>query len=121
MPGDAGQFRVLVNHEPVLLKGCNHVPLDALHSRDAQRLAQAHALFEEAGCNVLRCWGGNVYEDHRFFDLCDERGMLVWQDFALACASYPQDDRFAAVMEREAASVVRKLRQPSKSAALGGR
>lgn len=110
LPGDAGQFRVLVNHEPVLLKGCNHVPLDALHSRDALRLAQAHALFEEAGCNVLRCWGGNVYEDHRFFDLCDERGMLVWQDFALACASYPQDDRFAAVMEREAASVVRKLR-----------
>ena len=108
--GDAGEFKVLVNHVPILIKGANWVPLDAFHSRDAQRVQQAVGLFAEAGCNIVRCWGGNVYEDHRFYDLCDENGILVWQDFSLACAIYPQDDAFARIVEDEAVQIVRKLR-----------
>ncbi len=109
-PGDAGEFRVVVNGCPILVKGSNWVPLDAMHSRDAARLPQALALADEVGCNMLRCWGGNVYEDHAFFDHCDEQGMLVWQDFAMACAVYPQEERFYAMIRREAAAVIRKLR-----------
>ncbi|MBR3504219.1 MAG: glycoside hydrolase family 2 [Clostridia bacterium] len=109
-PGDAGEFRITCNGVPILAKGANWVPMDALHSRDAGRVDAALALFRDCGCNIVRCWGGNVYEDHRFFDLCDEYGVMVWQDFAMACAVYPTDPAFAAALEREAVSVVRKLR-----------
>ena len=60
---------------------------------------------------MIRCWGGNVYEDHAFFDLCDRNGIMVWQDFAMACAAYPQDKAFCDKIEAEAEAVVRKLRQ----------
>ena len=59
---------------------------------------------------MVRCWGGNVYEDHAFFDLCDRHGVMVWQDFALACAIYPEDEEFLAAMRQEAEQVVTKLR-----------
>ena len=109
-PNDEGEFLVRANGCPILCKGSNWVPLDALHSRDAERLQAAHDLLEDAGCNIIRCWGGNVYEDHAFFDLCDERGMMVWQDFAMACCVYSQSDAFAAQIEEEATAVVKKLR-----------
>ena len=108
--GDAGEFRIVANGCPILCKGTNWVPLDALHSRDALRLRQAHDLLEEAGCNIVRCWGGNVYEDHAFFDLCDERGMMVWQDFGMACATYSALPDFVKQLEEEAEAVVKKLR-----------
>ena len=109
-PGDAGEFKVRVNGWPILCKGSNWVPLDALHSRDAERLRAAHDLLDDVGCNIVRCWGGNVYEDHAFFDLCDERGMLVWQDFAMACAVYSPEPGFAGEIEAEATAVIKKLR-----------
>lgn len=106
-----GEFVFLVNGEKVFIKGSNWVPLDALHSRDPQHLDEAFAMLVDLNCNMLRCWGGNVYEDHGFFDRCDELGLLVWQDFALACALYPQTAAFAAEIRVEAEAVVRKLRQ----------
>ena len=68
------------------------------------------ALFIDLGCNMLRSWGGNVYEDDAFFDICDRNGIMVWQDFSMACAIYPQTPEFLEVMRQEAISVVRKLR-----------
>ena len=109
-PGDAGEFKIICNGVPILAKGSNWVPMDALHSRDAARVDAALALFKDCGCNIARCWGGNVYEDHHFFNLCDEYGIMVWQDFAMACAAYPTDEGFIAALEKEAVSVVRKLR-----------
>jgi beta-mannosidase len=64
----------------------------------------------DIGCNILRCWGGNVYEDHKFFDFCDRDGIMVWQDFAMACALYPETDEFMQNMKTEVTSVIRKLR-----------
>jgi beta-mannosidase len=108
--GDEGEFRVLVNDYPILIKGANWVPLDALHSRDTERLQTAHDLLQETGSNIVRCWGGNVYEDHAFFDLCDARGILVWQDFSMACCLYPQTPDFLATIGEEAAFIIKKLR-----------
>ncbi len=108
--GDEGEFRIRVNGTSILAKGSNWVPLDAMHSRDTERYERALSLFHEMGCNIVRCWGGNVYEDHAFFDLCDRYGLLVWQDFAMACAIYPQDDAFYRIIEAEAESVIVKLR-----------
>ncbi len=100
-----------VNGERIFILGTNWVPLDAYHARDRERLDRAVEMVVDLGCNLVRCWGGNVYEDDRFFDLCDEAGILVWQDFAMACAVYPQDDAFGARLRDEVRAVVRRLRQ----------
>ena len=105
-----GQFLFKVNGVPILVKGSNWVPADAFHSRDAARYERMLALVADLECNMLRCWGGNVYEDDAFFDICDRNGIMVWQDFAMACAIYPQTPEFLEVMREEAISVVRKLR-----------
>ncbi len=108
--GKEGKFRFLINGVEIMCKGSNWVPLDAFHSRDAERYDAALALFKDVGCNIIRCWGGNVYEDHKFFDFCDRNGIMVWQDFAMACASYPEDERFKKLIEEEVTAVARKLR-----------
>ena len=105
-----GQFRFTCNGVPVFCKGSNWVPADAFHSRDADRYEQMLGLFDDLGCNMVRCWGGNVYEDHAFYRHCDRSGMLVWQDFAFACGQYPQDAAFLEAAREEAEAVVRKLR-----------
>lgn len=110
-PFPDGRFRILVNAQQINVLGTNWVPLDALHSRDADRLPQALALLESSGCNMVRCWGGNVYESDAFYDWCDENGILVWQDFALACARYPQVELFQDIIRTEAHAVIRRLRR----------
>jgi beta-mannosidase len=106
-----GEFCFRVNGERLFVLGTNWVPLDAYHSRDRDRIQPALELVEDLGCNMIRCWGGNVYEDDLFYDLCDRMGILVWQDFAMACAVYPQDRPFQDRLRSEVRRVVRRLRQ----------
>jgi len=105
-----GEFVFKVNGEKVFVKGTNWVPVDAFHSRDRERIPAILEMVNDLNCNMLRCWGGNVYEDELFYDTCDRSGILVWQDFGMACSVYPQDDTFAAKLAREAASVIKRLR-----------
>ena len=105
-----GQFRFLINGVEIMCKGSNWVPLDAFHCRDAERYDRALELVRDIGCNILRCWGGNVYEDHKFFDFCDRNGIMVWQDFAMACGLYPETDEFMQNMKDEVTAIIRKLR-----------
>jgi beta-mannosidase len=109
-PEKPGEFLFKVNGVPILVKGSNWVPADAFHSRDRARYGQMLALFADLQCNMLRSWGGGVYEDHEFFAICDRYGIMVWQDFAMACAIYPVTPEFQEVIRKEAISVVRKLR-----------
>jgi len=108
--GITGKFRFLINGVEIMCKGSNWVPLDAFHCRDAMRYDKALKLVSDIGCNILRCWGGNVYEDHEFYDYCDRHGIMVWQDFSMACRKYPQNEKFYKLIEDEVTSVVRKLR-----------
>lgn len=108
--GYSGRFRFLVNGVEIMCKGTNWVPLDAFHSRDAERYERALDLVSDVGCNIIRCWGGNVYEDHSFFDYCDAHGIMVWQDFSMACNYYPQTEKFADMIRAEAESVVKEYR-----------
>lgn len=108
---DEGQFRFLINGVEIMCRGSNWVPLDAFHSRDAERYDRALELVRDIGCNILRCWGGNVYEDHKFFDFCDRNGIMVWQDFSMACALYPETEEFKRDLKAEVTAVIRKLRQ----------
>ena len=108
---DKGQFRFLINGVEIMCKGSNWVPLDAFHCRDAERYGRALELVKDIGCNILRMWGGGVYEDHEFFDYCDRNGIMVWQDFSMACAEYPETEDFKNRIQKEVTSVIRKLRQ----------
>jgi beta-mannosidase len=109
-PEHPGEFLFMVNGVPILCKGTNWVPADAFHSRNAERIPRILDLARDLGCNIIRCWGGGVYEDHAFYDLCDRYGMLVWQDFAMACSRYPQSPAFLETIREEALAVLRKLR-----------
>lgn len=108
-----GEFVFKINGEKIFVRGTNWVPLDALHSRDKSHLKSAMSMITDLNCNMIRCWGGNVYEDQDFFDLCDENGIMVWQDFAMGCTAYPQGNDFAENIRREAINVVLKLRNHS--------
>jgi beta-mannosidase len=105
-----GEFVFNVNGEKIFIRGTNWVPLDALHSRDQNHLKDVFRMITDLNCNMIRCWGGNVYEDHSFFDLCDENGVMVWQDFAMGCTTYPQDSDFIERIRKEAISIVLRLR-----------
>lgn len=110
-PSGDGEFCFRINGEKVFITGSNWVPLDAFHSRDIERISPAIELAEDIGCNMLRCWGGNVYENDLFYELCDRKGIMVWQDFAMACGIYPQDSEFRRRIAAEARKVVQRLRQ----------
>jgi beta-mannosidase len=107
----SGEFCFIVNGERTFIHGTNWVPADAYHSRDIERIPQMLELAEECNCNMIRCWGGNVYEHDLFYELCDQKGILVWQDFGMGCAVYPQDESFQRILAHEATVVVRRLRQ----------
>lgn len=115
-----GQFLFKVNGEPIFVRGTNWVPQDALHSRDPQHTDTLLAMAADLNLNMIRCWGGNVYEDHHFFDLCDSLGIMVWQDFAMACTMPPQRDDFCKALEEEVTSVVLKLRNHASLALWSG-
>lgn len=116
----SGEFCFKVNGKRIFILGTNWVPVDAFHSNDANRVPKLLEMLDDIGCNAVRCWGGNVYEDHVFFDFCDEKGILVWQDFAMGCAAYPHDDTFVKAMEKEVVSVVKKLRNHTSIALWAG-
>jgi beta-mannosidase len=103
-------FSFTVNGLAIFARGTNWVPLDASHSRDSEHLEKTFQMLVELQCNMVRCWGGNVYESDTFYELCDQHGILVWQDFSFACASYPQNDAFLGQIEREAKSISKRLR-----------
>lgn len=105
-----GCFEFIINGKRVMATGTNWVPMDAYHSRDNSRYKAALDMADDLGCNIIRCWGGNVYEDHDFFNYCDEHGFMVWQDFAMACHYYPQHDEFKEKIKKEAEFIVTELR-----------
>lgn len=107
---EGGAFEFVINDVKIMAVGSNWVPMDAYHSRDNSRLQKALELADDIGCNILRCWGGNVYEDHPFFDYCDEHGIMVWQDFGMACNVYPNTDEFKKQIQKEVAWVVKEYR-----------
>lgn len=108
-PGSSFCFEV--NNQPIFAGGANWIPDDLILNRisDEQyrkRLTQAR----DGNMNMIRVWGGGIYEADVFYDLCDELGLLVWQDFLFACGMYPAYEEFKASVEQEATAAVKRLR-----------
>lgn len=110
-PDPAGSaFTLRVNDVPVFVRGANWIPDDCFPSRvTRQRLAQRFEQACAANVNLLRVWGGGIYESQDFYELADEHGLLVLQDFLFACAAYPEDEPLAGEIRAEAAEQVSRL------------
>ena len=105
-------FYLKLNGIPIFAKGSNWVPIDSFIPRGKKL-----GLYENninncitANMNIIRVWGGGIYEDDLFFDLCDEFGILVWQDFPFACAIYPIHEKFVENVSKEAIQNIKRLR-----------
>lgn len=104
-------FRFAANGVPFFAKGGNWIPADSFPSRvPRQKYETLLSDCVEAEMNMLRVWGGGVYESSVFYDLCDELGIVVWQDFMFACAMFPGDERFLENVRKEAEYVVKELK-----------
>ncbi|XP_008579060.1 PREDICTED: beta-mannosidase [Galeopterus variegatus] len=108
-PGLSFYFKI--NGFPIFMKGSNWIPADSFQDRvtsDLLRLLLQSAV--DANMNTLRVWGGGIYEQDEFYELCDELGIMVWQDFMFACAFYPTDQGFMDSVRAEVAYQIRRLK-----------
>ena len=100
---DGRYFAFIVNGTRIFCKGANYIPSDLIYMRVTP--ARHGTLVREAaaaGFNMLRIWGGGIYEREDFYELCDQHGIMLWHDFMLACAVYPDHkDEFVSLMEKE--------------------
>ena len=105
-------FHFAVNGKPFFTKGANWIPADTFVTRISPEWYRY--LIESAAAanmNMLRVWGGGIYEPDVFYDLCDEYGILVWQDFMFACSAYPvHDEQFVQSVKSEATDNIMRLR-----------
>lgn len=104
-------FQFELNGVPVFAKGANHIPNDSFSTEVTEdRYRHEIATAVASNMNMLRVWGGGFYEEKDFYRLCDEYGLLVWQDFMFACSMYPGDEDFLENVRKEAEYNVKRLR-----------
>ena len=104
-------FTFVVNGVPIFAKGANWIPADSFTPRVSEekyRYLLSSAV--NANMNMIRVWGGGIYESDIFYDICDELGIFIWQDFMFSCALYPGDEKFLKSVRAEATDQIRRLR-----------
>ncbi len=107
-------FTFYRNGKPIFVKGANWIPVHSFPVLDsANRARYRHLLIsaKEAHFNMIRVWGGGIYEPDYFYHLCDSLGIMVWQDFNFSCALYPSDSAFLNNVKAEAEEQVRRIAQ----------
>ncbi|WP_296342498.1 glycoside hydrolase family 2 protein [Winogradskyella sp.] len=104
-------FYFKVNGKPIYAKGANYIPQNSFQNKVTdEHYKKLLNDVVKANMNMLRVWGGGIYENDIFYDLCDDKGILVWQDFMFACAMYPGDKAFLENVQQEAIDNVKRLR-----------
>jgi beta-mannosidase len=111
-PDESGKsFTFVINGVPVFGKGGNWIPADSFPTRISKaKYRQLLESVRDTNMNMLRVWGGGIYERNDFYELCDEMGILVWQDFMFGCSLYPGDQAFLDNVRQEAIDNVKRLR-----------
>ncbi len=100
-----------VNGRDIFAKGANWIPADAMPARHTrERLDDLLSSAVEANMNMIRVWGGGQYETDDFYELCDEKGLMIWQDFMFSCSLYPASPEFLDSVREEAEYQVKRLR-----------
>ena len=104
-------FRFILNGVPVYAKGVNVIPFDNILTDVTVETYRRHLEpAVEANMNMVRVWGGGIYETDDFYDLCDSLGIMVWQDFIFACTMYPSEGQLLETMKQEFADNIRRIR-----------
>ncbi|MFV5686407.1 beta-mannosidase [Flavobacterium sp. GB2R13] len=104
-------FYFKIDGKPVYMKGANYIPSDAFLSRVTKKeYEKVISMAKDANMNMLRVWGGGIYEDDYFYDLCDKYGINVWQDFMFAGTMVPGDKAFFDNVKEEVQYQVKRLR-----------
>ncbi|MBI9070397.1 MAG: glycoside hydrolase family 2 protein [Melioribacteraceae bacterium] len=104
-------FKFIINGNPLFIKGVNWIPADSFLPRvKSEKYRELLTLAKEANVNMVRVWGGGIYEDNSFYELCDKLGLLVWQDFMFACGAYPEHDDFINNITNEFVFQIKRLR-----------
>lgn len=104
-------FEFIVNGIPVFGHGANWIPADSFPTRvTKEKYKKLLTSLRDANMNMVRVWGGGIYEDDYYYDLADEMGLLVWQDFMFACSMYPGDKAFLDNVRHEVIDNVKRLR-----------
>lgn len=108
---DGHTFYIELNGRPVFAKGANYIPSDNFLPRVTPENYK-RTILDAAGVNMnmLRVWGGGIYENDVFYDLCDEYGIMIWQDFMFACSMYPAEGALLNNIHQEAVDNVKRLR-----------
>lgn len=105
-------FYFKLNGSPIFIKGANYIPQDVFLSRvTPKQYEQLIIAAKEANFNMLRVWGGGIYEKDIFYDLCDKYGILVWQDFMFSGSLYPNIPAFKENIKEEVKENIKRLRQ----------
>lgn len=109
--GDGRSFIFAVNGRRLFVRGANWVPLNVIYTDITDEAYEDLIDYAVHGnLSMLRIWGGGIYESPRLFELCDEKGIMLWNDFMFACGIYPQKEEFIENVTREAEYVIRKYR-----------
>ncbi len=104
------EFVLEINGKPIFCKGANWIPDDCFVTRvTPERYRERITQALDANMNMLRVWGGGIYESEAFYEICDELGVMVWQDFLFACALYPEEEPFGSLVEAEARAQITRL------------
>ena len=104
-------FQFVVNGAPIFAKGGNWIPADSFPTRvTSEKYRYLLRSCRDANMNMLRVWGGGIYENEEFYNLCDEMGILVWQDFIFGNSLYPGDRPFLDSLTQEAIDNLKRLR-----------
>ncbi len=108
---DKQTFLFRINNKVIYVKGMNWIPADSFLPRvNGKKYQKLLAYAKDANANMIRVWGGGIYENDEFYDECDRLGLLVWQDFMFACAAYPEDKEFIKLISEEIIQNVERLR-----------
>jgi len=103
-------FKFRINGRDIFSKGVNWIPADSFLPRvTAMKYSDLLSLAKQANINFVRVWGGGIYENDEFYNLCDELGLLVWQDFMFACGAYPENHKFINSVSEEITQNVLRL------------
>lgn len=107
--GSAMEF--VINGFPINSKGANWIPMDAMPSLESEaRYRELLSSAKDASMNMIRVWGGGQYESDTFYEICDELGLMVWQDMMFACSLYPSTEAFLSEVEPEIRQQINRLK-----------
>jgi len=119
--GDGMSFIFSVNGKRLFVRGANWVPINVVYTEIKDEEYEKLIRYAvEGNLSMLRVWGGGIYENEKFFELCDQHGIMIFHDFMFACGVYPQDDEFLANVKKEAEYILKKYRNYTSLVLWGG-